>query len=218
MGLVYSRDCSWKDAAKSFLRALELNPNLSRSRQDFALWVLTPQGRINEALDEIQTALALDPVSPATKNAFGYVLMIAGRYEKVIANSRKVLSSDHDNYSAQQLIGRAMVQEGKTAEGIALLEQLGVGSESFLGYAYARAGRADDAMKLISHYPDFPWIQAVVNGGLGNRDQAFGGVNRMLAIKDPRVGNYIEFPELSSLRGDPRLSDVQKRLNLSQTQ
>jgi TolB-like protein/DNA-binding winged helix-turn-helix (wHTH) protein/Flp pilus assembly protein TadD len=218
MGLVYSRDCSWKDAEKSFLRALELNPNLSRSRQDFALWVLTPQGRINEALDEIQTALALDPVSPATKNAFGYVLMIAGRNEEAISNSRKALSSDPDNYSAKQLIGRAMVQEGKTAEGITLLEKLGLGSESFLGYAYAHVGRADDAKKLISQYPDFPWIQAVVNGALGNSDQAFEGLNRMLAMKDPRVGNFIEFPELSSLRGDPRLSDVRKRLNLPQTQ
>jgi hypothetical protein len=71
---------------------------------------------------------------------------------------------------------------------------------SFLGYAYARVGRRADAERLIAEHPDWPWVEAVACGGLGDRDRALDGLEKMAAIKDPRVTIYLSFPELDLLR------------------
>ncbi len=62
MGLVHSRENAWEQAEKDFLQSFRLNPNLSRARQDYALFVLTPLGRIQEAERQVQTAIELDPL------------------------------------------------------------------------------------------------------------------------------------------------------------
>ena len=98
--------------------------------------------------------------------------------------------------------------------GIAILEKLGKGSEHFLGYAYAKAGRRADAERILAELKDMPWIQAIVNGGLGNKDQAMEGLEKMAAIHDPRITLYPRFPELALLRGDPRLTALLKRQGL----
>ncbi len=212
MGTVYARDRAWADSEKSFRRALELNPNLSIPRQDLALFVLVPLGRSDEALGELRTSLKLDPLSTKAKNLLDYVLVIKGRYEEALENCDKVLAADPGNYAAMQLRGRALVQQGRTQEGIAIFEKLGFGAESFLGYAYAKAGRAADAEKIAAEHRDWPWLQAVVYGGLGDKDHAYQGLLQMIAIGDPRAGNFAQFPELSLLRGDPRLVDFRKTL------
>ena len=214
MGLVYSRGYAWADAEKSFHRALELDPNLSRSREDLAIWVLTPEGKVDEALTQLHAALKLDPLSSTAQYFLNFVLLIAGHNDEVLANSPSTLASDPNTYGALQLSARALVQKGRTAEGIAILEKLGKGSEAFLGYAYAKAGRSDDARGLIREHMDFPWLKAVVYGGLGDKDRAVEGLEQMIEIRDPRVGNYLQFPELSLLRGDQRLAEIRKRLDL----
>ena len=216
MGLVYSRDRAWADAEQSFRRALNLNPNLSRQRQDFASWVLLPVGRLNEALRELRTALKLDPLSARAINFLDFALIISGHNDEVLGNSRRFLATNPTDYSAQQLSGRALVQEGKIDEGIAIFEKLGFGSESFLGYAYAKSGRRDDAEKIAAQHRDLPWVQAVVYCGLGDKDRAYEGLKQMVAAKDPRVGNYLQFPELSLLRGDPRMEEIRRSLSLPQ--
>jgi len=218
MGLVHSRDYAWDDAEKSFHRALEIDPNLSRAREDLALWVLTPEGRIDEALRQLHTSLQLDPLSSATQNFLSFGLLIAGRNDEALANCRSTLVSYPNNYGALQLCARALVQEGRTAEGIAILEKLGYGSEAFLGYAYARVGRANDAIRLIEEHADLPWVEAIVYGGLGDKDRAYEGLEQMVRSQDPRIGSYLEFPELSLLRGDARLAQIRKELGFPQHQ
>ena len=127
--------------------------------------------------------------------------MNIGQFDEVIQNSRRALAADGNNDSAQQLLGRALVQKGMLTEGTAALEKIAYGSESFLGYAYARAGRRDDAERMIRQYPDWPWLQAIICGGLGDKDCAAKGLEKMIEIKDPRVGIYLTLPEVDLLRG-----------------
>jgi TolB-like protein/DNA-binding winged helix-turn-helix (wHTH) protein/Tfp pilus assembly protein PilF len=214
MGLVYSRDRNWGEAEKAFRRAIQLNPNLSRPRQDFAVWVLFPLGRLQEAVSELRTARVLDPLSNKVLNALDFVLISFGRTDEVLDNCRRVLASDPDDYAAQQLSARALVQKGKLTEGIAILEKLGEGSESFLGYAYAKAGRRADAEQISAQHRDWPWFQALVYAGLGDRDKAVEGLQTMAADKDPRAGAYLWFPEFAFLRGDARLNEIRKEMEL----
>ena len=217
VGLVHSRDRAWKEAERAFRRSIQLNPNLSRSRVEFAVWVLFPVGRLEEAVGELRTALRLDPLSLPVRDALDWVLVSAGRYDEVLDNcgSRLAVDSDDTSLHAQQICGRALLQKRRLNEALAIFERDGErGSPGFLGYAYAKVGRRAEAEQVAARYPDWPWVQALVYGGLGDKDRAFEGLERMAAIHDPRVAIYLTYPELALLRGDPRLSEFRRKLGL----
>jgi hypothetical protein len=60
----------------------------------------------------------------------------------------------------------------------------------------------------------FPNEQALILAGLGDRDGTFEALDRMAALGQQRVGLYLNYPDLSLLRGDPRLSALDRRLGL----
>jgi len=136
------------------------------------------------------------------------VLLSERRYDEVIATCRKNLGLNSKDPYLRQLLGRSLVLKGDYSNGTPILEQLGRGSEQFLGYAYAKQGRRAEAQQIITAHPELPWVQALVAGGLGDRNQAIAGLERMAAIKDPRFGFYPQFPELSDIRGDARLNQA----------
>ena len=60
----------------------------------------------------------------------------------------------------------------------------------------------------------FPASLVLIHAGLGKTDSAFEALERMAAEKDPRVGIYLTYPELASLRADPRMGAFRRRLGL----
>ena len=208
MGLVHSRELAWQQAEDDFRQAFRLNPNLPRPHEDLAMWVLFPEGRLTEAEQELRSAIKLDPLNPKTVDPLNIVLLSERRYDEVIATCRKNLGLNSKDPYLRQLLGRSLVLKGDYSNGTPILEQLGRGSEQFLGYAYAKQGRRAEAQQIITAHPELPWVQALVAGGLGDRNQAIAGLERMAAIKDPRFGFYPQFPELSDIRGDARLNQA----------
>jgi hypothetical protein len=93
-------------------------------------------------------------------------------------------------------------------------DEAGTGSPGFLGYAYAMAGRPDEAKKVAAKYPDWPWVHVFVYAGLNDKDRVFQALEEMAAAHDPRVGMYLTFPELTLLRGDQRLTEVRQSLGM----
>jgi TolB-like protein len=217
MGLVYSRDHAWQEAEGAFRRSIQLNPNLSRSRVDFAVWVLFPLGWLEEALQQLHTARELDPLSSSVRDAMDWVLVSAGRYDDVLADCSSLPAVEADLTFAhlQQLCGRALLQKGKMNAAITIFAKLDDrGSPGFLGNAYAKAGHRAEAEQLAEQYADWPWAEALIYGGLADKDRALQGLERMAAINDPRVAIYLTYPELTLLRDDPRFSALRQKLNL----
>jgi len=219
MGLVHSRESAWQQAENDFRQAFRLNPNLPRPHEDFAMSVLFPEGRLTEAEQELRVSIKLDPLNPKTVDPLNIVLMSERRYDEIISNCRKGLAVNSTDPYLRQLLGRALVQKGDFANATSILEQLGGGGgEQFLGYAYAKQGRRSDALQIIAAHSEQPWVQAIVSGGLGDKDQAIAGLERMAAIKDPRFGFYPHFPELSIVRGDSRLNQARAKQGLPSIQ
>jgi len=88
------------------------------------------------------------------------------------------------------------------------------GSEAFLGYAYAKAGRRTEAEQLAAKNSNWPNIQIPIFAGLGDNDRAFQGLERMVDNKDVRVDFYPHYPELAALRGDPRMKEFRRKRGL----
>lgn len=179
---------------------------------------LWPQGKVEESVSQLRAALRGDPLSVDLQALLAYVLISAERYQESIELGRRIVPSavaanDGLNHARQQL-ARALFQNGERTEAIRRYEQLGSGTDNHRGYSYAAAGWRAEAEAAAARRKDFPAALILIHAGLGNTDQAFEALERMAAEKDPRVGIYLTYPELSLLRDDPRMGAFRRKLGL----
>lgn len=214
MGLVYERDLAWDDADRAFRRALQINPNLAGAHGSLGI-LLWERGRLPDGLQEMRTAVKLDPLSADHHRELAFALIAAGQYAEALAHCDRALALRPGDPLARQYSGRALMHQGRLNEAIAVFEQLRDGSAGFRAYAYARAGRRAEAEQIAAKHPDWPNIQVLAYAGLGETDRALEALERMAALHDPRVDLYPFFPELASLRDDPRLKEFRRKRGLS---
>jgi tetratricopeptide (TPR) repeat protein len=208
LAVAYARDAQWDRAEKSFRRALELDPNNSTSYGLFAMHVLLPLGRIEEAVQQVRAAEKRDPLSPDVQFRLTYALLSAGRFDEAAAHCQK--SPEMRPYLARALLG-----QGRIDPAIRILEAAfkeSAASAGDLGYAYARASRREEAEKLAAVAG--PVGQARIFAGLGDKDRAFEALDRAIPSGPVRIGRDLTWPEFALLRGDPRVKVLRKKVGL----
>jgi serine/threonine-protein kinase len=197
MGVVHARERSWAESQRSFERAIELDPTLTGVYTRYSLWTLS-----------------LD-----VQREIGYLQFGWGRYDDAIATFERIRAEDPDFPFVETFLGRAMTFAGRVSEGIALLEASEAkgrpgASAGYLAHAYVRAGRRADAMRLAAENAGHPHRETLIYTALGDFDRAFEALDRT-AIEEPQlVAIWLTFPELASLRGDPRLAVFRQRFGL----
>src|SRR5262249_4208080 len=82
LGALYSRQAQWEQSERSFRRALELEPNRSFTRQQFAMRLLLPLGRVDEAVQQGRLAEKSDPLASHVHAFFTYMLISAHRFDE----------------------------------------------------------------------------------------------------------------------------------------
>jgi TolB-like protein/Flp pilus assembly protein TadD len=209
LGLVYARDAKWEQSEKSFRRAIELDPNRPESHYHFVMFFLMPLGRVEEALHQVRIAEKIDPLSPNVQAKVAYVLISTGRYDEAADHCQK-LPADFPGRSV--CLARALMGQGKIDKAIQILA---AGSDpGYLGYAYGRAGRRDEAEKIAAS-ASTPWQRALTFAGLGDKDRVFGAAEQMAPLGPVRIGrDVINMPEFALLRGDPRVKALRKKVGL----
>jgi TolB-like protein/Tfp pilus assembly protein PilF len=211
LGMLYARDARWVESEKSFRRAIELDAGSSAAHTEFAGFLLRPLGRVEEALYQFRIAEKNDPLTPQFKLNVGEVLISAGRYDEA-ARSCNQLPADQPGRG--RCLGRALLFQGRTEEAIRIfIKSSDPSDRAILGYAYALSGRRDEAEKLAMDLPG-PLQQAVVFAGLGDKDRTLEALDRMAVAGPVRMGWILSNPELSLLRGEPRLKALRKRVGL----
>lgn len=215
LGMAYARDGQWEHAERSFRRAIQLDRNRSKTYTDYALWLLRVLGRNDEALQQLRIAERTDPLSAVVQRALADILIVAGRYDEAAEYCLK-LPGNSDGRS--RYLARSRLGQGRIGEAIQILsndtalprnpQDLG-----FLGYAYARSGRREEAerMAVASEYAN---EQALIFAGLGDKDRTVAALDRMASRGAQRVGEYLNLPELALLRGDPRAKALRKKIGL----
>ncbi len=123
MGSVYGRNRDWANAQKSFLQSLDLNPTLTTTHTDFVLSALLPMGKVKEALQLLETAQRIDPLSLQVRRALALLQVEAGRYDNAIESARWVLAHDPTLPYADIFLGRALTLAGRTKEALPHLRE-----------------------------------------------------------------------------------------------
>jgi TolB-like protein len=212
LGLVYSRYGQWEQAEKSFRYAIQLDPNRSITYTEFALYLLRVLGRNNEAIQLLRIAERADPLSPEVQSAMGFLLIAAGRFNEAAEHCHKMSAGDGRKKTCT---ARVRLGQGNLSEAIQLLfdEDDNPARRGFLGYAYARAGRRDEAEKMAAA-SGYANEKALIFAGLGDKERTLEALDQMAIVGPQRIGIYLNVPELSLLRGDPRLKAFRKKVGL----
>jgi tetratricopeptide (TPR) repeat protein len=209
---LHARDARWVESEQSFRRAIELDPGNSSSHIGFAVNVLRSLGRVKEELHHMRLAEKSDPLSPQIQFGLGWSLISAGRNEEAAKYCNK-LQADHPNRN--MCLGRALLFQGRTEEAIRILSKNGgIGNRAYLGYAYGRSGRREEAEKLVNELSRTPYQQCLIFAGLGDKDRALEALGRTSIVGPVRMGSILANPELALLRGDPRLKALRKNVGL----
>jgi TolB-like protein/Flp pilus assembly protein TadD len=222
--LVY--DWDWQGAEKelSFSRALS-----SQAVESFScsLHYADVLGRNDEAIAALRSALELDPLSLPTNLELGCASYYGRHYDQAIRQFQETLTIYPDHPALVYGIGRAYGQKKMYAEAIAQLSKMKTASGDWppivseLGYAYAASGKRPEAQKLLQElseqaagrYVD-PYLFAVVNMGLGEKDQTFAWLDKAVDGRSGWLPWLKVEPKWDSLRADPRFAGLLRRVGL----
>jgi tetratricopeptide (TPR) repeat protein len=213
LGALYTSGRQWTKAEEAYQRALAIDPSQGSLYVDYAMDLLFPLERVDDALDELARARDVAPLSLDVRRALAIMQIQAGLYDEAIRSAKWVLDQDPDSPFVDNHLGRALILSGRPdlARPIFFGKP---GSEVFLGYLYAITGRRDEAEALAREFP--PARQFWIYAGLGDKDRTFDALERALTINPGswRVATWMIRPEMKFLRGDPRFLDIKRRLAL----
>jgi TolB-like protein/Tfp pilus assembly protein PilF/tRNA A-37 threonylcarbamoyl transferase component Bud32 len=216
----------WAAAERGFRRALQLNPSLSECHEQYA-WYLAAQGRLEEALAEMNRAHELDPLSLLVNTGVGGILMYKRQTDEAIAQNRRTLELKPDFVVAHYGLGQMYMQAGRAQDAIdSFRTALSLSGESprilaDLGHAYARAGRRQEALRALARWRKATAgaftreeQEAHVRAALGEREQAFALLEKAYQHHSPGMVWLKVDPRFDSLRDDARFQRLLHKMGL----
>ena len=216
-------DWDWAGAEASLKRALELNPNSADIHTNYGA-LLSILGRHDEAIAQGERALQLDPVSSDVNFNYASFLFSARRYDQALAQGERALELDPEFGGRTLIVARVYNARGMYDEAIAAYEKRR-GRERAevsqdVAYAYARSGRRAEAERIIQNLlqradrPSGSYAIAIAYAGMGDRERALEWLEKAYEKKDNAMIRLKVDPEWDTLRGDPRFTDLLKRMRL----
>ena len=218
-------DWDFAGAENEFKRAIQLNPSYATGHWLYAL-DLSKMRRLREAVEEMQRAQSLDPISHVSNEVSGWIFYLARDYEHAVEQEQKALELDANLAPARYYLGLAYEQERKYPEATEQFEKavaLSGGIPQFvggLGHAYGVSGRRGEAAKILERLSDqskrtyvSPFSIAIVYAGLGETKQTFEWLDKAFRGHAQLLTNLKVDPRLDTLRSDMRFQDLLRRMN-----
>jgi adenylate cyclase len=219
-------------AETSLKKAQDLGLNSSLFNQVHG-WLLIAKGDFEKAIEKIQQALSLDPLSLPLMCTLGDAYSFACRFDDALAQFDKIIDMEPNCRRAFEGRGMTHLAMGEPKEAIKDLEhyQKLIGHPlkglSGLGHAYATAGQNDKAKECVEKmklreeqepgvllHMDYVFLYS----GMKEFDLAFHYLNKTY---EQRMGIAclgmifcIRYPMLKELKSDPRFKDLLQKMNL----
>jgi TolB-like protein len=218
-------DWDWQKAKLNLEQAVELNPNYIYGYHGLA-WYLVVAGRYEAAIDMMQTAIRLDPLSHVLNNGLASMYSFSGQYERAIEQREKTLQLAPNYVGA--ISGRAedYLSMSRYPEAVVTLEKAmdlvgrRPGLVAGLGRAYALSDRKDEAEILLQELQEratseyvLPTHFAGLHASLGNVDDAFRWLDQAYRERDPVMPFLKVLSSLDSLHTDPRFDKLLKQMD-----
>ncbi len=221
-------DWDWEASEREFKRAIELNPSYTVAHHWYGSVLLAAQKRFDEAIASEMRALELEPLSLVVNSNLGFICNHMNRYEEAIDHLQKTLEIDENFVYARFHLGLSYAHLGRHDESIAELQRAmeqaggrGALIQSALGYAYAVAGKRDEALQVLAQLQTFPmnrdvspFYLAMIHAGLGDKEQAIRWLENAVEERYNWVIWLRTEPIFERLRGEERFVELVRRIGL----
>ena len=222
--IAQNHDWNWDQAEHEYRLAIASDPNYATAHHWYGLG-LAVRGKFEDSFREIEIAQHLDPFSVAIRSQLGENLYFARRYDEALNKLSEALEMEPNFAPARAVRGLVYEQKGMWKEALSDLEtarQLDNSPRtvSFLAEAYALAGNKERGRELLGelqnrakHEYVSSLYPALIFAGLGDRDEAFSGLEKACQERTPDLIG-LNAAIYDPLRSDPRFQDLMRRVGL----
>jgi serine/threonine-protein kinase len=212
---------NWKAAEESFQKAIALNPQYGTAHHWYATHHLLPLGRFAEAREQVELALANNPLSLAILTTVGLIAYFERDPDRAVREYQKALEMDANFALAHYFLGQAYEQERLHEEAIRSLTralELTPGSseiEAALARAQAVAGHSEHAAEMLRALREksqgqyvSPVLFAQVLLGLNRTEDAIVELQRARQVRATDLIWLKVRPVFDPVRRDPRVLEI----------
>jgi serine/threonine-protein kinase len=218
----------WRAAERDFEQALKSDPNSSTAHQWYAMNLLVPLGRFDEARRHMDQARAADPVSPVVAIGWGLIHYFERDFDRAVSAYRGLLERVPDFQMTHFFLGQALLEAHRPDEAFSHLEramsQAGAAPETvaMVGVAHAKAGRDTDARSFLAMLEEraaTSWVSPVLfaqlHAALGDTEATLQGLE---LARDARATDLVWIgvrPAFDAVRLDARFESLVRDIGLT---
>jgi tetratricopeptide (TPR) repeat protein len=216
----YEVDWSWQAADSELRQAIALEPGNAEARR-LAEYLATTYGRFDEAIEQLDKAIELDPLQPWNYIGRGYAACRSCRLADAEANYRTALDLAPASGKFHFLLGSVLIVRGRSDSALAVMAQEADPRIRHAGMALAldalgHRNEADQELEIAEQKfgDDLSYRIAEIYAARRDPDRAFAWLDR--AVHNYSDGLiWIEGDLLMrGLIADPRYQALLHRMNL----
>ena len=213
-------DWNWTAAEASYRRALELAPGDANALRAVAQ-LARVQGRVDEALELIRKAVALDPLSVRTHRQAAMIAIMDERFDDAAASFQLALDLAPNAGLNQGFLAITWLLQGRGEEALAIAQAESHGvfrnmAFAMIHHALGHPAESDAALQAV--IDEFAWTAAYqvaeVYAYRNEVDKGFEWLERAYAQRDPGAAYTASDVLLRSLHADPRWQPFLQRMGL----
>jgi serine/threonine-protein kinase len=222
-----TQDWDWVAADREFQRAIRLDPRYPTAHHWYAVACLAPQGRLEEARNEIQRAQALDPISSIIARDVARIHYYSQDYDAALEQCDHAIGLNPHFSPAYWMLGRIQEQRGDLDESAAAFQRaLQLSPESpllqaALGRTLALSGKRKQAAAILRQLLDLlgkrympPLEIGLLYFALDNVEEGFGWAEKAFQDRSYELISINVDPRLQPFKGDIRLERLVNQLGL----
>jgi cytochrome c-type biogenesis protein CcmH/NrfG len=107
----------WRDSETLFRHALAVTANNDVAENNLGI-VFLRQGKVDEAISLLQTAVDLRPDNSPAHDNLAKALLQKGQVADALIHYRKLLELQPDNIEVHNIVGTVLIQQGRVGEGV----------------------------------------------------------------------------------------------------
>ena len=220
-----TQDWDWTGAESAFLRAIQLNPRYPTSRHWYAMSCLVPMARVDEALEQVLLAQALDPVSSIIARDVAVVHYYRRDFEAALEQCDHTIELNPHFAPAYHTLGLVQEQRRDLDESAAAFRRAvdlaphSLRMQSALARTLALSGRPEPARETLLKLEEIartryvsPFEFVALHFALGDTE---GGYRWLVKACDDRCFEFLALkvdPRFDPLRNDARFATVSQRV------
>jgi TolB-like protein/DNA-binding winged helix-turn-helix (wHTH) protein/Flp pilus assembly protein TadD len=227
--LNWALEWDWPAAETAFRRAIDLDPRKAWAHMSLG-HSLSQLGRHSEALAASRRARELDPQEVMVHALSSQVAFQARDYQAALDHASQAIALDQGFWIGHMMRGQALEQTGQlepALDALAVAARFSSSNSkplSLSGYVLAKAGRRDEARKVLTTLETLsrqryvpPYALALVHAGLGEPDAVFVSLDRAFDAHDVHLIYLTVDPKWDPYRADPRFDALLTRCGFSAT-